>query len=395
MDKKLKIGLVTPFFLPEIGGANIYCYELARAFAAQGHEVHLFSVPGAQEDPAYTLHPVLAKELAADLDSLRPYDMDVWHVLFFFYAPLALLKPNVFVTGHGDDCFGFRFRYHLPGKNWLTRHLFWRLPAGLRRLADRAINAGEEAYTYLVFTLASRRARRIITVSSFTRTRLIARFPWLKGRVSVIPPGVQEHFFHSAPLPRAPQPAFLSVTRLDEEDRIKNIHNVIHALGALKDSHDFRYTVISGTVHGGYKEELLGLVRQYGLEQRVSIEGRKTDQELLDYYRRADLFILVSYAEAKNFEGFGIVFLEANANGVPVLTSREGGMSDYVQEGRNGLYVADPSAEGIRAALLRVLDGELKFDPEVVRAAPEPYRWAHIAEAIEREYGQYGQERGR
>ncbi|MBU1664375.1 MAG: glycosyltransferase family 4 protein [Gammaproteobacteria bacterium] len=390
MDKKLKIGLVTPFFLPEIGGANIYCYELARAFAAQGHEVHLFSVPGAQEDPAYTLHPILTRDLASDLNSLRPYDMDVWHALFFFYVPLALLKPNVFVTGHGDDCFGFRFRYHLSGKGWLNQHLFWRLPVGLRRLFERAIRAGEEVYTYVMFTLASRRARRIITVSSFTRTRLIERFPLLKGRVSVIPPGVQEHFFHSAPLPRAPQPFFLSVTRLDEEDRIKNIHNVIHALGALKDSHDFHYTVISGTVHGGYKDELLDLVEKYGLQDRVQIEGRKTDQELLDYYRQADLFILVSYAEAKNFEGFGIVFLEANANGVPVLTSRDGGMRDYVREGRNGLYVADPSAEGIRVALQRFLDGEVTFDPQVVRDAPERYRWIHIAEAIESEYRVHG-----
>lgn len=390
MKNRLKIGLVTPFFLPDIGGANIYCYELARALAAQGHEVHLFSVPGALEDAAYTLHPVLQGKLQPDLKALRPFEMDVWHALFFFYVPLALTKPNVFITGHGDDCFGFRFRYELPGKAWLNQHLFWRLPEGPRRLVDTGIRRAEEAYTYLQFARASRRARRIITVSSFTRARLIERFPLLKKRVSVIPPGVQEHFFHSEPLPRAPQPHLLSVTRLDEEDRIKNIHNVIHALGALKDSHDFRYTVISGTQHGGYKDELLGLAQQYGLEDRVHIEGRKTDQELLDYYRQADLFILVSYAEAKNFEGFGIVFLEANANGVPVLTSRDGGMRDYVVEGKNGLYVADPSAEGIRAALQRFLDGEVKFDPSVVRDAPERYRWIHIAEAIEGEYRAYG-----
>lgn len=390
MDNKLKIGMVTPFFLPDIGGANIYCFELARALAARGHEIHLFSVPGALEDPAYTLHPVLQGSLQADLEALRPFDMDLWHALFFFYVPLALVKPNVFITGHGDDCFGFRFRYHLPGTRWLTRHLFWRLPRGLRRLVERGVRALEEGYTYVKFTRASRRARRIVTVSSFTSGRLIERFPLLKGRVSVIPPGVQEHFFHSEPLPRAPQPYFLSVTRLDEVDRIKNIHNVIHALGALKDRYDFRYTVISGTVRGGYKNELLGLVERYGLQDRVRIEGRKSDQELLDYYRHADLFILVSYAEAKNFEGFGIVFLEANANGVPVLTSRDGGMRDYVQEGRNGLYVEDHSAEGIRKALLRVLSGELQFDAKVVRAAPEPYRWVHIAEAIEREYRKHG-----
>ncbi len=112
-----RIGLVAPYFPPQIGGANIYCYELAKAIAGKGHDVHVFAHREALDDPAYTLHPILTLDLAQDLERLAGFDMDVWHSLFFFYAPLALRKPNVFVTGHGDDFFSLRIRYPLPGKS--------------------------------------------------------------------------------------------------------------------------------------------------------------------------------------------------------------------------------------------------------------------------------------
>ena len=85
-----RIGLVAPYFPPQIGGANIYCHELAKAIAEKGHDVHVFAHQGAQGDSAYTLHPILKLELEQDLAQLAAFDMDVWHSLFLFYAPLAL-----------------------------------------------------------------------------------------------------------------------------------------------------------------------------------------------------------------------------------------------------------------------------------------------------------------
>ncbi len=85
-----RIGLVAPYFPPHIGGANIYCHELAKAIAEKGHEVHVFAHQDAQGDGAYTLHAILKLDLEADLAQLAAFDMDVWHSLFLFYAPLAL-----------------------------------------------------------------------------------------------------------------------------------------------------------------------------------------------------------------------------------------------------------------------------------------------------------------
>lgn len=390
----LKIGLVTPFFLPTIGGARIYCFELAKALAAQGHEIHLFTVAPGFEDAAYTLHPILTGRLGEDLGVLRSYNMDIWHALYFFYAPLALIKKNVFVTGHGDDCFSFRVRFPLFGRKLLERYLIWRIfPAG-QRVIRNIMGKLERWMNYLIYWLAIMRSRRIIMVSTFTRRRLHALYPFAYRKTTVIPPGVNERFFASRPsrsiTGNSSHKVILTVTRLDEADRIKNVHGVIEALGMMKDRYDFIYRVISGDQTGNYRHELEEQIQRLGLTGRVFLEGRKTDQELLECYHQADLFILASYAEPQNFEGFGIVFLEANACGVPVISSREGGMADYIVNGENGIYVDNPSADGIRSALQLFFDGESRFDANRVRSFPEKFRWPHIAERVYEAYQEFG-----
>jgi glycosyltransferase involved in cell wall biosynthesis len=387
--RRLRIGFVAPYFPPQIGGANIYCYELAKAIAGKGHDVHVFAHQEALADPAYTLHPILTLDLVRDLERLEDFHMDVWHSLFLFYAPLALRKSNVFVTGFGDDFYSYRIRRPLRGRALAGKYLLWRLGDSARTKAERWLQRKELAMNRRLYSRAIRRARHVVTISNFSKMRLCEAFPDASSKTTVIPPGVTSRFFCNGRVPKQPN-FFLTVTRLDETDRIKNVHGVIHALAELKDGYDFRYRVVAGAVTGGYRKELEQLIVDKGLSDKVSIEGRKTDEELADYYARADLFILASYAEKENFEGFGIVFLEANAAGTPVLTTREGGMVDYVSEGVNGFFAESPSPAGLETALKRYLDGDIKFDSEQVRLAPEPYRWPSIAERMLGVYAAHG-----
>lgn len=384
-----RIGLVAPYFPPQIGGANIYCHELAKAMGEKGHDVHVFAHREAQDDGAYTLHPILDLDLDRDLGTLAAYDMDVWHSLFFFYAPLALRKPNVFVTGFGDDFYSFRIRSALPGRDALGRHVLWRLPAATQKRAEGWLQAAEVSMNRRLYARALRHARHVITISSFSQARLCSAFPEAATKTTVIPPGVTGRFFRNGHTPKQKN-FLLTVTRLDETDRIKNVHGVIGALAQLKRDYDFTYRIVAGAVTGGYRRELEQMIVDQGLEGRVAIEGRKSEEELADYYGRASLFILASYAERQNFEGFGIVFLEANASGTPVLTTREGGMVDYVREGVNGFFAEDPSVAALKAALKRYFDGGFVFDDAQVRLAPEPYRWPHIAERVLNVYEAHG-----
>lgn len=389
----MRIGLIAPVFLPLISGASLYCFELARALAAYGHDVHVFTPPDGREDPAYTLHPILTCRLPDDIEPLLRYPMDVWHSLYFVYAPMALHVQPFFVTVHGDDAFSFFVPYRLPLRNALQRNILWRLAPSMRNRIDRFLDRGERVYDRFLATRALHHVAQVITVSSYTGERVGKHYSAAASRISVIPPGISEHFF-ATPLQKNGTaracPNFLTVTRLDDAYRIKNVHGVIAALGLLKDRYDFRYTIVSGTVVGNYRQELEQQVRQLGLQNHVCFTGRLSDEALADCYRDTDLFILASYAEPGNFEGFGIVFLEANANGVPVLTTRSGGMTDYVVDGQNGLYADDPSPEAISRALIRFFEGEVVFEPETLRACAEPYRWKNIASRVLDLYSRYG-----
>src|SRR5262249_54308512 len=160
--------------------------------------------PGAVSDPAYQLHPILTLNLFDDIRRLRRYEMDVWHPLFFYYAPLALVASNVFVTAHGDDGFSQQIHFGFPGKHALERTILWRLPERIRRNVDKSLTAIESVWNYVCSFISLFFVRRIVTVSRFTQARLARRFPLSRSRVSVVPPGVGERFFCGKPTPSAP-----------------------------------------------------------------------------------------------------------------------------------------------------------------------------------------------
>ncbi|MFA5984820.1 MAG: glycosyltransferase family 4 protein [Methylococcaceae bacterium] len=378
----MRIGLIAPVFLPLISGASLYCFELARALAALGHEIHLFSPPNGKTDSSYILHPILSCQLPDDIELLLNYEMDIWHSLYFVYAPMALHAQPFFVTVHGDDAFSFFVRYRLPLRRTLTRHLLWRMQPTLRDKMNKTLDAIERRYDKYLAAYALNKVTQVIAVSSFTKDRLIKEYASAANRVNVIPPGISELFFKTELNPKQnPRKSkrLLTVTRLDDGYRIKNVHGVISALGLLKDAYDFKYTIISGTVLGNYRNELEQQVQDLGLQEHVVFLGRLSDDDLLSYYQNTDLFVLASYAEPNNFEGFGIVFLEANASGVPVLTTRSGGMADYVIDGENGLYADDPSPQAISRTLERFFKDEVCFDKNKLRGFAQPYRWQNIA----------------
>jgi glycosyltransferase involved in cell wall biosynthesis len=82
----------------------------------------------------------------------------------------------------------------------------------------------------------------------------------------------------------------------------------------------------------------------------VVLRGRLSPERLEAEYRRADVMALPS-----RYEGFGIVFLEALARGVPVVAPRTGGVLDIVAPGREGFLVPPGSVGAIRRVLREIL----------------------------------------
>ena len=108
--------------------------------------------------------------------------------------------------------------------------------------------------------------------------------------------------------------------------------------------------------------ELRALAVSLGIAGQVVFAGQVADTELVEHYLLGDVFVMPN-RELPNgdTEGFGLVFLEANACGLPVIAGRDGGSPDAVQDGVNGLVVDGSLLGMVETAMLRLLqDAQLR-----------------------------------
>ncbi len=254
----------------------------------------------------------------------------------------------------------------LLASGWLLRLLVC-IP-GLRTLV---YVHGEEITTDDPYDRGRRRCRRtlraadgIIVVSRFTEAAVLAMLGAEASRkVRLIENGVDAARF----LPGARRPdlvarfgldgcfVFVSVCRLLEK---KGIDQALRAFAAMADD-SCRFVVV-GT--GPYEAALRTLANELGITDRVAFAGQVAEADLADCYRLGDVFVMPNRALGNgDTEGFGLVFLEANGCGLPVIAGRDGGSTDAVQDGVNGLVVDGNSVAAIAAAMRRLRDdGDLR-----------------------------------
>lgn len=148
----------------------------------------------------------------------------------------------------------------------------------------------------------------------------------------------------------------LSVGRLVKR---KGFDKVIEALSkVLKEVPDLVY-VIAGA--GPELPNYQSSITNYQLQDNAIMITDIDDQERDAWYQVCDIFIMPSRNIDGDFEGFGIVYLEANLVGKPVIAGDSGGVSDAVKEGVNGLLVNPESAEEIKYAIIKLAkDKELR-----------------------------------
>ncbi|MCK4826516.1 glycosyltransferase family 4 protein, partial [bacterium] len=148
----------------------------------------------------------------------------------------------------------------------------------------------------------------------------------------------------------------LTVARLDER---KGHDNVIRALSRLKNQyHNLVYIIIG---KGREEAKLKALCQQLKVEDQVIFTGYITENDLPKYYNLCDIFILLNRQTAEyerlrgDYEGFGIVFLEASACGKPVIAGNYGGISDAIENGKSGYIIDGTNLQIITKTLDKLL----------------------------------------
>lgn len=145
----------------------------------------------------------------------------------------------------------------------------------------------------------------------------------------------------------------LSVSRLIDR---KGHERVLQALALLKLNESlpkFRYTIVGD---GPIRQTLETLAIELELESHVVFKGDISDIELQTAYNDADVFILPVKNDSIDKEGFGMVYLEAAAHGVPSIATRISGVDEAVLDRETGLLVEDGDIEALASAIFSLAD---------------------------------------
>ncbi len=141
---------------------------------------------------------------------------------------------------------------------------------------------------------------------------------------------------------RMPAPPYniLTVARFVEK---KGLDRVLQALALLRDQGlDFRYTLIGG---GDLEDVVKQQVQELNLESHVDMPGVIPQEQVLEHYLRADLFVIgCRVAINGDRDGIPNVIAECMARGVPVVATDVSGIPELLEHERTGLLVPDPSS---------------------------------------------------
>ncbi len=113
----------------------------------------------------------------------------------------------------------------------------------------------------------------------------------------------------------------------------KGHEQVIHAILRRK---NITYSIVGD---GPEKKHLQALIHANRIEDRVRIYDNASDQDLINHYNHADIFVMPTTQEKNDVEGFGIVYLEAGWFRLPVIASDIPGVDEAVQDGKSGMLV--------------------------------------------------------
>jgi glycosyltransferase involved in cell wall biosynthesis len=225
-------------------------------------------------------------------------------------------------------------------------------------------------------------AHTIVTVSEPIAALARQSFPQFADKVRAVCHALPEAFRQQAEATDQPslQPQpfkILSVGRLHPR---KGYDQVLHAIAALPAElkKQVRYTVVGGRGKSNYHQVLQQLAQRLNVDFRIELD--LPHQELATRYQQADLFCLTSVSYRNSIEGFGLVYLEAAAYGLPALAYDSGGVREAVLDGVTGRLIPTGDVPALTQQLRHWIENPAALQPlgEAARTNALSRSWADV-----------------
>lgn len=210
-----------------------------------------------------------------------------------------------------------------------------------------------------------RRIKYIISISKFTEMKLRAWQPKLTAKIFILPNGIDLSIYGIGKKPNEliekykldKKIILMTMGRLSSSEKYKGIDEILEVFPNLLKKNSNLIYLICGD--GDDKFRLAKKANDLGLRESVVFTGYIPEKEKKKYYDLSDLYVMPSYGE-----GFGFVFLEAMACGIPVLASIKDGGYEAIRCGDLGRAVDPHDLSKIETVILEMLHNNKKKIPD-------------------------------
>jgi len=371
----MRIALITDDFLPHRGGSRVYYHHLMRELA--------------------DLEPLVVtrrREGDEAFDRAQPYEVVRCRLREArWLRPIRMQQMPVYATllRHGSRA----LRRHRPdvvmaGELVPTGPVAARIARGLGRPlvvfthAEGPATLARTRWQSRLVRRVCRHAAIVVAGSDNARDGLIDAFGVERDKIRVVLPAVGDEHFDDEHIARpcssnGPR-RVLSVGRLIAR---KGHRTLIEAMSRVPDA---RCTIVG---EGPLESELRETIDRLGLGDRVGLAGGLGDDDLLEAFARSDCFVLPNRDDPAtgDTEGFGIVFGEAAAHGLPVVGGLAGGTAHSIRDGETGLRVDGRDPAAVADAIVSIFGDPARtraMGESARRFAQSELRWAARAEEL-------------
>jgi phosphatidylinositol alpha-1,6-mannosyltransferase len=353
-----RVLLVTPDFPPAKGGIQLLLERLVENTPGLQTRVLTLGQDGAGEfdrDSGLDVHRVASADGDRRIAALRLNARTL--------REAAAFRPDVILSGHA-----------VAGLGAIALRRVLRVPF------VQYVHADEFRVRARLTGAAVRHADATIAVSAYTREMTLAAGA-RSERVNVIHPGVD--LPEAVSSTRDERPTLLTVATL--LFRYKGHDVMTRALPLVRAQvPDVRWVVVGD---GPFRPAIENAVDAYGLGDSVELLGRVSDAERNEWLDRASVFCMPSRLPADGLggEGFGIVYMEAAAHGIPAIGGNVAGALDAVVDGETGLLVDPTDHLALAAAATRLLadPAQAQGMGAAARRYAEEHAWPLIAAKVE------------
>lgn len=347
--------LIAPDFPPLTGGIATYLGNICKHLPYREIVVLTNRVQNYEHHDLYVDYKIY--RIGLPLENVRFIGSILKMIWVFFWARRILAKENIDLVQCGD--FSIALSGLLLKKSTGKPYIVYTY--GLEVMKRFKLK-----YRARLRKVILKNAEKVITISNFTKGKLL-ELGVKETKIGMVPPGVEVDKFRG----KREHQKILNAYKIHDRRVILTVGRLIERKGqdmvikalptVLKRFPDVVYLIVGD---GPNRLALEELTTSLNLRQKVIFAGLVPDEALPLYYEACDIFIMPSRIIEKkgHVEGFGIVYLEANLCGKPVIGGWSGGVPDAMVDGVTGVLVDPLDSSEIAEAIIKLLS-----NPELAR----------------------------